>query len=178
MVFSYPAQIRASSANSGPRGGLGDVVPEGVPAPPVGVLAGLGSDHFGSDFAVVSAGGFGVAGDGVDGEVLPALRRGLRDNSVLTHARRTFVTSLHFATMDVGLELAGRRGLPSQWIPADYVNLCWPREDGYFWPQSAGSFVGLRGRDGCESWFQTLIEDSRRSRTGSHLIPGAKEFRS
>jgi len=34
--------------------------------------------------------------------------------------------------MDDGLELAGRRGLPSQWIPADYVNLCWPRGTGIF----------------------------------------------
>jgi hypothetical protein len=48
------------------------VVPQRVPAPAVGFVD-LGTNHFGGDLSVVAAGGFGVVGDGVDGEVLPAL---------------------------------------------------------------------------------------------------------
>jgi hypothetical protein len=48
------------------------VVPQRVPSPPVGIFD-LGTDQFGGDFAAVAAGGFGVVGDGVDGEVLPGL---------------------------------------------------------------------------------------------------------
>ena len=53
-------------------GGLGDVVPERVPRPLAGFFE-LRPGHLGGNLALVSAGGFGVVGDRVDGEVLPAL---------------------------------------------------------------------------------------------------------
>jgi hypothetical protein len=70
MVFSYPAQIRAIRANSGPAVVLATWSRNGFHAHLL-----LGSGHLCGYLAVVSAGRFGVVGDGVDGEVLPALRR-------------------------------------------------------------------------------------------------------
>jgi hypothetical protein len=72
MVFSYPAQIRAIRANSGPAVVLATWSRNGFHAHLL-----LGSGHLCGYLAVVSAGRFGVVGDGVDGEVLPALGRGL-----------------------------------------------------------------------------------------------------